>query len=174
MPSFFMYAFYWLIASTITTFLNRTLPDRFISKYSSIIFRRRINPQFYEKRLKVKAWKDRMPEMSSYDKTVFDKSSLRSMNDAYLNKYLTELDKGLFAHSFPLVFLLPIANTISNDTVIIANAVLLSMMHMPFLVILRYNQGRMLKLLELKRKREERRVERRVECREEQQKSKEM
>lgn len=157
MGSFVSFALYWFVVGSFTALLNRMLPDRLISKYTNLIFRWQAEPKFFEKRLRIKAWKDRMPEMSSYDKTVFDKSSLKSMNKEYLNRYMTELNKGLFAHSFPIIFLLPIANTVSNDMVVWINAVLLSIMHLPFLFILRYNQSRMTKLMAYVNRKEQRR-----------------
>lgn len=156
MGTMLYYAGYWFVVGIITVIVNRLLPDRLISKYSHLIFRRKVNPKFYEKRLKIKSWKDKMPEMSSYDKSVFDKSSLKSMNMEYLNRYMTELDKGLFAHTFPVIFLLPIANTVSSEAIVWMNAILLSIVHLPFLAILRYNQSRMTKLLEFMTRQDER------------------
>ena len=156
MGAFFTYTIYWFLVGSLTMFLNRALPDKFISRYTHLVFRRKVNPRFYEKRLRIKAWKDRLPEMSSFDNSVFDKSSLKSMNKEYLKRYETELDKGLFAHSFPILFLLPIANEAGSDMAVWFNAILISMVHMPFLAILRYNQARMGKLLQFINRKEER------------------
>jgi len=89
MGTMLYYAAYWFVVGIITVIVNRLLPDKLRSKYSHLIFRRKVNPRFYEKRLRIKSWKDKMPEMSTYDKSVFDKSSLKSMNREYLNSYMT-------------------------------------------------------------------------------------
>lgn len=61
----------------------------------------RYNIKFAEKKLKIKKWKDKMPQMSDWSKNVYDKSKLNDSSIETLRFYLGEFEKGIYAHGLP-------------------------------------------------------------------------
>lgn len=102
--------------------------------------------QFWEDTLKVKRWKDTLPEGSTYFKSSFDKSTLTDTKpDTILNFYL-ETNRAEWTHWLslaptPLVLLL---NPKWTYPIHIAYGL---MSNVPFIIIQRYNRPRFKKIL---------------------------
>lgn len=138
-----------IAVDAITAFLIRRLPEKYFSADSQFFNVALAERNFYKK-LKIKKWKDKIPELGGF--TGLHKSKVESTSDSvYLAKFLMESNYGVIIHIVNAVFgfiilLLPIAVSVTLPVALV-NAVLT---FLPTLV-LRYNTPT-LKFLYLKAK----------------------
>lgn len=109
--------------------------------------------KFAEKRLKIKKWKDKVPQMSDWSKNVYDKSTLSDSSLETLKMYLVEFEKGLYAHLLPpYMVLFPALVAWDNIYLQVFNFICFSLQVM-YLTIQRYNFYRFRRVVEYKEKR---------------------
>lgn len=108
------------------------------------------NVKFAEKVLKIKSWKDKMPQMSDWSKEVYDKSKLADSKLDTLKIFQEEFEKGIYAHGLPvLLIVFPILVAWDNVYVQVINLIGLTLQAM-YLMIQRYNYFRFSKIIRLK------------------------
>ncbi len=133
----------------LTAFLIRRLPEKYFSADSEF-FDVSLKERNFYKKLKIKKWKDKIPELGGF--TGLHKNNVNSKNDVkYLAKFLMESNYGVIIHIANAVFgfiiiILPFASSVTLPVASV-NAVLT---FLPTLV-LRYNTPT-LKFLYLKAK----------------------
>ncbi len=133
----------------LTAFLIRRLPEKYFSADSQF-FNVSLNERNFYKKIKIKKWKDKIPELGGF--TGLHKSKVESKNDSvYLAKFLMESNYGVIIHIVNaitgfVILLLPISVLVTLPVALV-NAVLT---FLPTLV-LRYNTPT-LKFLYLKTK----------------------
>jgi hypothetical protein len=93
----------WLIIIQFVMRTNRKISRETRLRWMQWAMPTNYNPKFAEKFLKIKKWKDRVPQMSDWSDNVYDKSSLSDSSIETLRFYLEEFEKGLFAHAYPPV-----------------------------------------------------------------------
>lgn len=107
----------------------------------------RESPEFYERWLRVKRWKDRLPDGAAWVGGKFGKGRLRSSDPVYLEAFILETWRGEICHGCAFLFvpLFFLWNPWWGDCVIVAYAVLANL---PCLIAQRYNRLRLRRLLE--------------------------
>ncbi len=81
---------------------RRLIPERLLSPYSRISVVTKAERDLYNK-LKIKSWKDYIPELGGF--TSFSKSELKSTSDAeYLKRFILEINCGVLGHAAGAVF----------------------------------------------------------------------
>lgn len=126
-----------IAADGITAYLIRRLPENWFS-VNNKIFEVQIKERNFYKKIKIKCWKDKIPELGGF--TGLHKNRVESTSDsAYLSKFIMESNYGVVIHIVNAVFgyiilLLPITFNITF-WVACVNVILTSI---PVLV-LRYN-----------------------------------
>lgn len=102
--------------------------------------------RFYERVLRVKAWKDRIPDAARWFRSGFPKGSLRAGSPEYLRRFARETWRGELCHWLALgcapVFLL--WNPWWADVIMVAYALLANV---PCILVQRYNRLRLGALL---------------------------
>lgn len=102
--------------------------------------------RFLERVLRVKHWKDRLPDAASWFAGGFAKAKLASHDAEYLRRFIRETRRGELCHWCAIgcvVFFLP-WNPWWADLVIAAYAIAANL---PCILVQRYNRGRLMKLL---------------------------
>lgn len=104
--------------------------------------------RFYERVLRIKRWKDRLPEGGSLFRGGFSKKRLAASDTDYLRLFLVETRRGEWTHWLsivpaPLFFIWnePLYGWMMMLYALIAN--------LPFILILRYNRLRLLRMRHL-------------------------
>jgi len=111
---------------------------------------RKYNVKFAERVLKIKSWKDKMPQMSDWSKNVYDKSSLNDSKLETLKVFQEEFEKGIYAHGLPvLLSVFPILFAWDNVYVQVLNLIGLSLQGI-YLMIQRYNYFRFSRIITFK------------------------
>lgn len=115
------------------------------NKYTYAIKYWEDNGKWYSKRLKIKLWKDKLPQYVS--RNGFSKKSFSSLNLEYIDNFIQETCRAEWVHkrcawSIVPVFLL---NNFAIGTVLSG---LLLLIHLPFICIQRYNRIRLLRVRE--------------------------
>jgi len=86
----------------LTAFIIRRLPERWFAPDSDVFAVGDAERRFY-KRIKVKAWKDKVPELGGF--SGFHKDKLQSRTDgSYLARFLLESNYGVVIHIANAVF----------------------------------------------------------------------
>ena len=113
--------------------------------------------RFYERRLRIRAWKDRLPEAGAYFRGGFAKDSLTDRSSANLQRFVAETRRAEYVHWTNVVagpvFLLFLP--LWGGLVMVAFALTV---HMPFVAIQRYNRIRLQRTLDARARREARRA----------------
>jgi hypothetical protein len=144
------YAFYWILSTVVTVFINRTFPQKYALSWLRLLLKYNVKAKTYDKLFKVKKWKHKLPQLSAVDKNVHDKSKI-SYDYENLLEYRDALEKGVFAHTFPVVALVVILMSLSKSTeVILLNSLLMTLFHLPFALSQLYNHVRISKLIKSK------------------------
>ncbi|MBU6145485.1 MAG: hypothetical protein KGO83_02090 [Paenibacillaceae bacterium] len=103
----------------------------------------------YERIFRVSLWKDALPDGGAWLRQ-FPKSRLRSTDPSYLWHYVYEQRKGECVHVVPFLFL-PLFALWSSSWAIFLVIVLYTMsVHVPCIVVLRYNRARLMRALHKK------------------------
>ncbi len=104
---------------------------------------------FYQKKFKIKKWKDKLPELADFVKTVFPKKYIRDYAESTLEAYMVECCRAELTHW--LIILSTLFFPIFTPPFISLGIFLLAcLLNLPFVMIQRYNRPR-LKLI-MKRK----------------------
>lgn len=102
--------------------------------------------RFYERRLRIRRWKDRLPEKGDLFRGGFSKRHIRSRSDGFLRRFVAETRRAELVHwmnagSGPL-FLLWSPLDLGIVMVVFGWAA-----HLPFICIQRYNRARLVRTL---------------------------
>ena len=98
--------------------------------------------KFYVRVLKIKKWKDLLPQYSS--KGGFSKKNLESTTEQYIEQFILETCRAEWAHTMGLFIFIPILflNDLSTG---IALTTAIFIVQLPFIFIQRYNRIRLKK-----------------------------
>lgn len=100
--------------------------------------------RFYESALRIRSWKDKLPEAGGLFGIGFSKKSLRSREPAYIDKFVLETRRGERAH---LASMLPAPVFFLWNEAPAGLAILLyaAVANLPFVAVQRYNRARLLR-----------------------------
>lgn len=147
----------------VTAWLVNRLPKKWFNHKSSFFTVKAEEKKFYEK-LKIRKWKDRIPELGALG--GFSKSEIADpYNNEYVEKFLTEIAYGEIVHIFSILFgffilfLFPRYVWSIGIPVAIVNA----LMNLPSICILRYNAHKLEVLFKSNEKRAARQAKKREE-----------
>ncbi len=101
--------------------------------------------KWYQKYLKIKSWKDRLPQRVPDD--GFSKERLETVSEEYLNEFIMETCRGEWIHfaNFLLTFAILL---IAPHPFKIPLALADMLLHMPYIMIQRYNRFRLVRCRE--------------------------
>ena len=97
--------------------------------------------KWYQKHLKINSWKDRLPQYVA--KNGFSKESLNGVSLEYLDAFLLETCRAEWYHAGCLLFAVPLLAICFWAPSLLFLVAILLIVHLPFLVIQRYNRARM-------------------------------
>jgi glycosyl-4,4'-diaponeurosporenoate acyltransferase len=102
--------------------------------------------RWYERRLRIKRWKDRLPEAGAFFAGGFSKRSLRGADDATLTRFVAETRRAELTHWAVIAVgpLFLLWNPWWLGLVMIAYALIANL---PCLLVQRYNRARLLRVL---------------------------
>jgi len=138
----------WAVVGTLTGYLtHRVGPDGFT--HDGPITRLRAfeaDGRWYERRLRIKAWKARLPEAGALFRDGFSKRDLRSAEVEHLRRFVVETRRAEITHWIvlacgPFFFLW---NPWGLAVVMLVYAVVANV---PCLLIQRYNRARLLRVI---------------------------
>ena len=145
---------YVILFYAVISFLFRLIIPQKLFKYDNKIFKvKRKEVDFYEK-LKIKKWKDRLPEAGKTG--GFVKKNLISIETTYLKKFLYETCYAEFLHilsaifGFTAIIVFPIRDYMYVLPIVLINFLL----HIPLAIVQRYNRYRLAIVYERKLKNE--------------------
>jgi glycosyl-4,4'-diaponeurosporenoate acyltransferase len=100
----------------------------------------------YQRLFKIKRWKDSLPELGDFIKSIFPKKEIASLDKKYLKKYVVETCRAELCHwSIILtVFLVSFWSDSAMRTYVFLLALVLNL---PYIFIQRYNRPRVINLL---------------------------
>jgi glycosyl-4,4'-diaponeurosporenoate acyltransferase len=106
---------------------------------------------FYQRILKVKKWKNSLPELGDFCKSIFHKKRIKTFDPTYLEVYVTESCRAELAHESIIAssLLFPLWAAPSMFLTIFNIALFLNV---PFIIIQRYNRPRILRMLARKKR----------------------
>ena len=135
--------------SLLITYLSLKLPDR-IYDYRSWFYRERKwerRGRIYQSLFRVKAWKNRMPELSDFVKSVYPKKHIGKYSRKNLTVYLKESCRAELTHAAIICssLLFRFWNDIVDTLIVLLIAFLINM---PYIIIQRYNRPRITAMLE--------------------------
>lgn len=125
----------------------KTLSNDFFN-YDKYIYKQKYwedNGFFYSKRLKIKAWKDLLPQYIS--RSGFSKKSLDSLSIEYLDMFILETCRGEWAHRGCMLISLLLLS-LNRSVVGLVLGALVVLVNLPYICIQRYNRIRFLKVRE--------------------------
>lgn len=136
-----------LLWHIIVLILCKTLNNDFFD-YNKYMYKekyREDNGRFYSKRLKIKRWKDSLPQYVS--KGGFSKKSLDSLSLGYVDRFILETCRGEWAHRKCMLIsiLLMLINRLGVGLVF---GSLVVFVNLPFVCIQRYNRIRLIRIRE--------------------------
>lgn len=138
-----------IFLSSIITYISLKLPDRFYNYKKWLYYSRKWEKggEIYQKLFKVSHWKNRMPELSDFVKSVFPKKHIKVFSQDYLTNYLKESCKAELTHWG--IILSSLLFTLWNDFVgSLLMIFFTSLINLPFIVIQRYNRPRIIHILD--------------------------
>ena len=141
-------AFYVAITGLIAGFVFAMFPQKILLKLKNVFSLKSFEKdgKFYSKYLKINTWKDKLPQFSEITKFGFSKASLNTVSSEYLEVFYIETMRAELTHWFLIlispIYLLFAAKTLPAFT-IVGNII----GNVPFILIQRYNRGRVLHLL---------------------------
>lgn len=102
--------------------------------------------RWYQRRLRIRAWKDRLPEKGDLFRDGFSKRHLISRSDAHLERFVAETRRAEYVHW---------SNLVAGPVFLVWCAPLLGacmvgfgvVAHLPFIAVQRYNRERLLTIL---------------------------
>lgn len=140
--TFIEYVLFYLLAIILTSVINRGLPEDFVLAFTRLMLKTNLDSKKMNRIFKVKLWKHKLPQLSKVDKTVYDKSRVGYGYQDLLD-YKLSLEKGIFAHTNPLLLLVIILIFASKSVeIVLLNAALMIIGQIPFVVVQLYNYYR--------------------------------
>lgn len=138
----------WFLIGLATGFFVHHLPLGFVGRDTWLTRLRAFegDGRWYEHRLHIRSWKDRLPEKGDMFRGGFSKRHIRSRSTDHLQRFVAETRRAEYVHwmnlsAGPLFFLiLPMW----AGWVMVAFGVVV---HTPFICIQRYNRARLLRTL---------------------------
>jgi glycosyl-4,4'-diaponeurosporenoate acyltransferase len=100
----------------------------------------------YERLFRVSLWKDALPDGGAWLRQ-FPKSRLRSTDPSYLWHYVYEQRKGECVHTIPFLFVPFFALWSSSWSIFFVIFLYTIVVHVPCIVVLRYNRARLMRVL---------------------------
>lgn len=98
--------------------------------------------KWYQRRLKIKSWKDRLPQRITED--GFSKEHLDGASVDYLNRFILETCRGEWIH-FSNALLSIVLLLFAPQPFKILCAVIVLLIHLPYVAIQRYNRFRLIR-----------------------------
>lgn len=130
------------------SYLSNKIPNKVYS-YKRWIFGERKwekDGQVYHQILKIKYWKNRLPELADFLKSVFPKKQIKEYSQKYLQAYLIESCKAELTHWCIILsswlFLLW-----CNLKICVIIGLFAVVVNLPYIAIQRYNRPRIVKLI---------------------------
>jgi glycosyl-4,4'-diaponeurosporenoate acyltransferase len=105
--------------------------------------------QFYQKKFKIKKWKDKLPELADFIKSISPKKYIKDYGEATLDAYMVECCRAELTHW--LIILTTLFFPIFTPPVIALYIFILAcILNLPFVMIQRYNRPRLRLLMKRK------------------------
>lgn len=141
-------AFYIILIGLIAGFVFALIPRSFFIKYAGKfqLYNFEQEGRFYSKYFKINVWKDKLPQFSELTKFGFNKASLNTVSSAYLNTFYIETMRAELSH-WILILVTPVYLFFSEKILLPLTIFGNIFGNLPFVMIQRYNRGRILKLL---------------------------
>jgi len=108
--------------------------------------------RWYQRRLRIRSWKDAVPEKGDLFRDGFSKRHLRDRSDSHLERFVAETRRAELVHWCNLAagpFFLIWCRPAIGVWMIVFGVVV----HLPFIVIQRYNRARLLGIIERRERR---------------------
>lgn len=138
----------WLLIGVVTGFTLHKLPVRCFEHDTWLTRPRRSEDdgRWYQRRLHIRSWKDRLPEKGDLFRGGFSKRHLSSRSSEHLQRFVAETRRAetvhwsnLAAGPLFLIWCRPLLGALMIVFGVVA--------HLPFIVVQRYNRGRLVRLL---------------------------
>lgn len=108
--------------------------------------------RWYQRRLRIRSWKDRLPEKGDLFRDGFSKRHLGGRSDAHLERFVAETRRAEYVHWSNLVagplFLIWCPPLLGSFMIVFGVVA-----HLPFIVVQRFNRERLLAILARRRAR---------------------
>ena len=145
---FFLFAFIVAVVGALA-FLGGELLPRKNFDYSAFPYRAHKwekEGQIYEK-LHIRKWKDHLPDMSRYIKTMFAKELVNPRDPEYTRRLILETCVAELIHKI-LILLSPIFAQYMTGMYADLAMLIYALGNLPFILIQRYNRPRLIRLME--------------------------
>lgn len=145
--SFFRNIFPMIVYHIFILFLCRNIDISFFNPENKMykIKSWEKNGNFYTKFLKIKKWKDKLPQYVS--KNGFSKRNLKkNLNKDYISRFILETCRAEWNHLMCCMYFI-ISFFVNSRIYAIIFSILAIILNIPFLIIQRYNRIRLYKLL---------------------------
>lgn len=146
--NFFRFVFYTAFIGFAAFFLGQLLPRRNFD-YTSFPFKCfhwENNGRIYLK-TRIQFWKDKVPDMSQYIKSVFRKRITVFRSADYLEDLIRETCVAEWVHLM-LVFISPIYLVLLDGAAGVLSMIAYALGNVPFILIQRYNRPRLIMVME--------------------------
>jgi glycosyl-4,4'-diaponeurosporenoate acyltransferase len=139
----------WTLLGLVTGFIAHRLPT---SRLDHDGWLTRLRPwedggRFYERRLRINRWKDKLPEKGDLFRGGFSKRHVRSRSTAHLVRFAAETRRAELVH-WANAFAGPLFLLWCPWPLAMAMIAFGLTVHLPFVCIQRYNRGRIARMLE--------------------------
>jgi glycosyl-4,4'-diaponeurosporenoate acyltransferase len=137
----------WAVWSTVVGYTAHRLPVRRLARDTVVTRLRRWEDEgrVYE-RLRIRSWKDRLPELGAVFRGGVSKRSVRSRATVDLERFAVETRRAELVHwAIPLVT--PVFVLWNPPGLLVAMAAYAVVANLPCLLVQRYNRGRLLRLI---------------------------
>ncbi|SHH87732.1 UDP-N-acetylglucosamine:LPS N-acetylglucosamine transferase [Sporobacter termitidis DSM 10068] len=138
----------FILFSIVNTILSLKVPPKLLD-YRRWLYKAKkweANGTVYQRIFKVKRWKDALPELSDFIKTIFPRKRIAAFDKNHMQKYLLESCRAELTHWG--IILSSFLFGIWNDFIKTALMVLLAIgLNLPYVIIQRYNRPRLIKFI---------------------------
>lgn len=143
----------WVLIGIVTGWYFVRLPPAHFATDNRITRLRRFEDggRWYQRRLRIRAWKDRLPEKGDLFRGGFSKRHLVDRSSEHLERFVVETRRAELVHWSNLAagpaFLIWCPPLLGGCMVVFGVVA-----HLPFIAVQRYNRGRLLALLARRRR----------------------
>lgn len=138
----------FIFLSLINTFVSIKLPESFFN-YKNLLFKEKAwekKGYIYQHLFRVRRWKNILPELSDFLKSIFPKKQIMKFRLDYLYRFVLETCRAELAHwciiTSSLIF------TLWNDLVMSVILIFIALaLNLPFIIIQRYNRPRIINII---------------------------